>query len=578
MTESERRAEIVHELTGPGSEFALTTADIRGIEMPVYLHAPNTLREVFSQGARWGERLALTYEDEHYTWSQLSHAVERCAAVLHHRFGVGKGDRVAIAMRNYPEWIVAFTAATRIGAVCVPLNAWWLGAELAYALADCAAAVLVADRERAESIQPRRGDLPALRGVIEVRPGETVRGDHEWTALLGENGPDFDPESIPLGPDDDATILYTSGTTGQPKGAVATHRAHVTNLMNVGAHAVLEARMAEWRCDELPTPPPERPATLIPGPLFHVSYLPKVIGAPVTGVHLVMMYKWDAPRAADLIEREQVDSLLAVPMVMRQLLDEFERRGVAPASLRSLTTGGAQSTAALIDRIRTQFRATVSTGTGYGMTETCGPMLMIGSRDYFEHPLAVGRPLPAAQVRIVAPDGHDAATGAIGEAWFKGPNLARGYWNRASDAFTADGWLKTGDLVTRAADGLISIVDRIKDIIIRAGENVYCTEVEEALSDHPAIEDSSVFGVSHELWGEEVAAVVQRRQGISLAADEVREFAGDRLAKFKVPTTIVIQDGPLPRNAAGKVLKRELRQRLAADRAGPLARETGMPT
>ncbi|WP_033287658.1 class I adenylate-forming enzyme family protein [Amycolatopsis jejuensis] len=565
--ETTRRAEIVRELTGPGGEFALRTIEVRGIELPVYDAAPGSLREVFALGDRWGDRPAITYEDEQYTWAELTRAVAACAAALHHGFGVGKGDRVAIAMRNYPEWIIAFTAAASIGAICVPLNSWWSGEELGHVLADCAAKVLIADRERTESILPRRADLPALQYVVEVRPGTATRGDVAWTALLDHDCPEFDPASVPLDPDDDVTILYTSGTTGSPKGAVASHRAHLTNLVNVRVHGVVEARMAEWR-GEQPVKPPARPVTLIPGPLFHVSYLPKVIGAAVTGAQLVLMYKWNAARAVELIERERVDGLIAVPTVMRQLLDEIERRATVPPSLRTLSTGGAQSTAALIDRIRTEVPTAV--GTGYGMTETCGPMVMIGSRDYFGRPLSVGRPLPASQVRVVTADGREAATNEVGEAWFRGASLARGYWNRSGDAFTDDGWLKTGDLVKRDSEGFLSIVDRIKDIVIRGGENVYCTEVEEALSGHPAIEESAVFGIPHELWGEEVAAVVRVRPGRAVTAAELREYAGNRLARFKVPTTIALQTGPLPRNAAGKVLKRELR------RIHP--KETGTPT
>lgn len=560
MNEIERRAELVAATITAGSQFSIDTARIGGIDLPVYANAPRTVRDVLVTGAQWGERRAITYEDESYTWAEYTDLVARFATVLVERYGVGKGDRVAIAMRNYPEWIVTFAAAVGIGAVCVPLNAWWTGGELVGALGDCGATVLVADRERAESVRSRRSELPDLRGVVEVRPGATVHGDDEWAALLASEPAAIDLTSVPIDPDDDATIMYTSGTTGRPNGAVATHRAHITTMMNMRWHALVEGQMAHWRGDP-PQRPPERPTTLVPGPLFHVAYLPRVISAAVTGVHLVLMYRWDARRAVELIEREHVDGLVGVPTVTRQLMDEIERSGAQVSSLRSLGTGAAQATSALVERIGTLFRQRVTTATGYGLTETCGPMVMIGSYDYFRRPLAVGRPFPTAQVRVVGEDG-DVGVGEIGEAWFKGANVARGYWSGDTGAFTADGWFRTGDLVRRDADGFVYIVDRIKDIVIRGGENVYCGEVEERLGEHPAVEEIAVLGVPHQQLGEEVVAVVQVKPGATVTAEELRDHARLHLAEFKIPARLFISADGLPRNAAGKVLKRELRERI----------------
>lgn len=571
MNETERRAAIIAGLTGGNGEFALRTARIGGVELPVYVHAPASLREVMAGGGHWGERLALTYEDEHRTWAEHQDLVDRFATLLVDRYGIRKGDRVAVGMRNYPEWIVAFAAAVSVGAVCVPLNAWWTGAELARALGDCEARLLVADRERTAAVQARRGELPGLRAVVEVRPGDTVRGDDEWAGALAGEHRRFDPATVPLDPDDDATILYTSGTGGRPKGAVATHRAHLTTLMNMRAHAVVEAELARARGED-PPPPQERPTMLVTGPLFHVAYLPRVVSAAVTGLHLVLMYRWDARRAVELIEREQVGSLTAVPPVARQLMDEIERTGARLPSLRTLATGGAQSTPALIGRIGTLFDGRTGTGTGYGLTETTGAMMMIGSRDYFRRPLSVGRAFPTSQVRVVGADGADVGTDEVGEAWFRGPNLARGYWNQDTGAFTPDGWFRTGDLVRRDAEGFVFIVDRIKDVVVRGGENVYCAEVEERLGDHPDVEDVSVVGVPHPHLGEEVAAVVQVRPGAVLTAEDLRVHAGLQLAPFKVPTRFLIGTDPLPRNAAGKVLKRELRARIPLDPPSLLTR------
>lgn len=564
MNETERRAAIIARLTGGDGEFALSPARVGGIELPVYANAPARLRDVMAAGGRWADRAAVTYEDEYRTWAEHQDLVDRFATLLVDRYGIGQGDRVAVAMRNHPEWIVAFAAAMSVGAVCVPLNAWWTGAELAGALADCDARLLVADRERAAAVRDRRRELPGLAAVVEVRPGELLRGDDEWTQVLAGEHRRFDPATVPLGPDDDATILYTSGTSGRPKGAVATQRAHLTTLMNMRLHALVEVELARARGEEPPAPP-ERPTMLVTGPLFHVAYLPRVVSAAVTGLHLVLMYRWDARRAVELIEREQVDSLTAVPPVARQLMDEAERTGARLPSLRTLGTGGAQSTAALVARIGTLFEGRTGTGTGYGLTETSGAMTMIGSRDHVRRPLSVGRALPASQVRVVRPDGTDAGTGQVGEAWFRGPNLARGYWNRAAGSgalLDADGWFRTGDLVRRDAEGFVHIVDRIKDVVIRGGENVYCAEVEERLGEHPGVQDVSVVGVPHPHLGEEVAAVVQVRPGAVVTAEALRAHGGLRLAPFKVPTRFLIGSDPLPRNAAGKVLKRELRARI----------------
>lgn len=559
IAEAQNRRTVVAELTAHQGPFPIGAITVRGAQMRGYLGGPQSLRDVLARAECWSDRPAVTYEDDQWTWSQQADRTRRFASVLVERYGVAKGDRVAIALRNYPEWISAFNAAVGIGAIAVPLNAWWSGEELTHALADCGAGVLVADQERSASVQALRSRAPSLRAVIEVRPGDRIVGDETWDELIAEADP-FDLASSLIAPDDDATILYTSGTTGRPNGAVATHRAHLTTLMNLQVHAAVESRLARERGEATP-PMPDRPTSLIPGPLFHVSYLPRVIAAPVSGAHFVMMRKWDAARAVDLIEREHVDSFTGVPTVVSQLLDEVQRRGTLPPSLRTVITGGAQTTRALVERIAAVIGPGVRTGTGYGMTETCGAMLMIGSRDFQERPLSVGRPLATSEVRVVDPSGQDVTGDGVGEAWFRSPSVARGYWGRPDDTFAPDGWLRTGDLVRRDADGFVYIVDRIKDIVIRGGENVYCAEVEEVLNDHPDVDDVAVIGVAHDLLGEEVAAVVQTRPTAGLTEDALRTHASRRLAGYKVPSLVVLTSEPLPRNAAGKVLKRDLRDR-----------------
>jgi long-chain acyl-CoA synthetase len=533
----------------------------------VHANSPANLREVFSGGARWGDRKAVTYEDENYTWTEYLGIVSRIAAVLRDRYGVRKGDRVGLAMRNYPEWIFTFAATVSLGAVSVPLNAWWSATELQYALADCGARIFFGDRERVERIQSVRSALPALEAVVEIRPGDTPQGDALWTELLAAQPEQDGFPAADIAPDDDCTIMYTSGTTGRPKGAVATHRAHCANLMNMLFSGALEAELGKLR-GEPPAAPVERPVALVTGPLFHIAGLPITYLAALGGIQAVLMYRWNPQRALELIDREHVTSVGGVPTVVRELLDAAEQSDLDLSSVRTLGTGGAQSSTELIGRIERRFPGT---GTAYGLTETTGPMVGIGSHDYFERPLAVGRPYATSEVRVVDLDGNDVPQGEIGESWFKGPNIARGYWNMESDAFMGDGWFRSGDLVRQDEDGFVYIVDRIKDVVIRAGENVYCSEVEDAILDHPAVQEVSVFGVPHDLWGEEVTAVVQVRHGTTVDPDELRAHVKDRLAAFKIPTTMTVSEEPLPRNAAGKVLKRELRQAQLDRRQAPVS-------
>jgi len=561
------RNQVIARLTTPDGPFPVGTAVVRGVTYRVHANAPANLREVFSGGAQWGDRKAVTYEDENYTWTEYLGIVSRIAAVLRDRYGVRKGDRVGLAMRNYPEWIFTFAATVSIGAVSVPLNAWWSATELQYALADCGARVFIGDRERVERIQSVRSALPALETVIEVRPGDTPQGDALWTELLASQPEKDGFPAADIDPDDDCTIMYTSGTTGRPKGAVATHRAHCANLMNMLFSGTLEAELGQLR-GEPPAAPVTRPVALVTGPLFHIAGLPITYLAALGGIQAVLMYRWNPQRALELIEREHVTSVGGVPTVVRELLDAAEQSDRDLSSVRTLGTGGAQSSTELIGRIERRFPGT---GTAYGLTETTGPMVGIGSHDYFERPLAVGRPYATSEVRVVDLDGNDVPQGEIGESWFKGPNIARGYWNMESDAFMADGWFRSGDLVRQDEDGFVYIVDRIKDVVIRAGENVYCSEVEDAILDHPAVQEVSVFGVPHDLWGEEVTAVVQVRHGATVDPDELRAHVKDRLAAFKIPTTMTVSEEPLPRNAAGKVLKRELRQAQLDRRQAPVS-------
>ena len=552
------RDEIIADLTASGP-FELTADDAQGWPIRVYRHAPPSLREVLKSTLQHGERPFLIYEDE--TLSFAEHYDKVAALARHLRAaGVAKGDRVAIGMRNYPEWSVSWWACQAIGAVAVALNAWWTGAELAFALQDSAPAALLIDGERLERLRELIPEL-GLRTVLVARRGGAGAGGDDFAEAVAR--PPTDLPDADIGPLDLATILYTSGTTGNPKGAMATHRNHVTNLMNTLLGGMV-ARVAAG-LSTAPDPSLPQPGALQTFPFFHIGGLTGLYVGSATGTKMALMYKWTPHEAVRLVETHRLTSVAGVPIVVRQLLETARGAGAGMDSLVGVASGGAPVPPDLIRRIGEQFQAKASPGNGYGLTETTSAVIANGGPDYLAHPDSVGRPAATADVRIVDDNGADVAQGEIGELWIRGPNVIPGYWRNpeATEAAFGGGWFRTGDLGYRDEAGLYYVVDRKKDVIIRGGENIYCAEVEAALLEHPRVRDAAVVGLPHQDYGEEVAAVIQ------VSADDLRdpvanEILGSlaqRLARFKIPTAIKLTEGELPRTATGKILKRELRTR-----------------
>jgi len=559
------RDQLVQELTAPGGPFEIVEKPVRGVPLRVYTMPPRTLRDVVMSMEQHADRDYLVYRGERWTFGDGLRIIAGLATHLREQYGVRRGDRVAIAMRNYPEWPFAFWACQVLGAVAVPLNAWWTGPELAYALGDSGAVALFADGERVERLQPERAGLPQLRHVVCVR-GDTAHSDtHPWQDVLDALDPGATLPDPDIDTDDDATIMYTSGTTGVPKGAIATHRNHCTNLLNTALLGAVNAVLAapDGAAPQAPAAPAQ-PASLQTFPLFHIGGLTGLYVNTAFGGKIVLQYKWDTAEALDLIEQEGITGLALVPTLLRRLLEspEIEKRDLS--TLGGISSGGAPVPADLITRIESDFERKVAPANGYGLTETTSAVIVNAADMYFAHPDSIGRPVPGTDVRVVEPGGGDVPTGEVGELWVRGPNVVRGYWNKpeaTAEAFT-DGWFHTGDLGYVDADGFVYVVDRLKDVVLRGGENVYCAEVEAVLYQHPAVYDAAVIGVPHPSLGEEVAAVVQPRPGSDLGADEVRRYAAQHLAAFKVPAHVFVQREDLPRNAAGKVLKRELRERV----------------
>ena len=541
-------------VTAPGERFEIDVIDVAGVPTKVFKHAPPSLRELFATARARGDEIFLVYEDERWSFAEVMQHVDALAHLLVHHHGVQPGDRVAVGMRNYPEWVVSFAAITSIGAISVSLNAWWTEDELDYALEDCGATVLIADTERVQRARAAAERLGCR--ILSVRTPDVPAGVERWEDLrqLGVAMPD-----VAVTPDMDATILYTSGTTGRPKGAVSTHRAVVHALMAFACKAALD----RLRRPEEPEPT-GRPAFILIVPLFHVTgCVPVLLSCFASGLKLVMMYKWDADRALELIERERVTNFVGVPTQSWDLLESPRFAETDTSSLISVGGGGAPAPPKLVARVASSF-TTGKPSIGYGMTETNAYGPGHSGTDYIDHPTSTGRGTPILDLAVRDPEGHDLPVGERGEIWFKGPHLIRGYWGRpeATAEAIVDGWLRSGDLGRLDEEGFVYVEDRAKDMVLRAGENVYCAEVEAAIYEHPAVHEAAVFGIPHERLGEEVAAAIYLRAGEPITADELQAHVRERLAAFKVPTRILIVDEPLPRNAAGKFLKRDLRDQL----------------
>ncbi len=551
-------AEAVAAVTAPGERFETTTVDIRGIPTTVFRNAPGSLRDIFDLARGYGDTPFLVYEDERWSFTETMRHVDALGALLVEEYGVGPGDRVAIGMRNYPEWVVSFAAITSVGAISVSLNAWWTEDELAWALEDCGAKVLVADRERVERTQAAAAKLGIT--VLGVRLGEDApEGVDRWEDALPLGRP---LPAVEIAPDDDATILYTSGTTGRPKGAVSTHRAVVQALLGYACRAAVDRLRRPPEAEDA-APGSGRAVFILIVPLFHVTgSVPVMLSCFATGLKLVIMYRWEPERALELIERERVTNFVGVPTQSWDLLQSPRFAEFDTSSLVAVGGGGAPAPPELVRRVESSF-AKASPNIGYGMTETNAYGPQNGGADYLSHPTSTGRATPILEIDVRDELGRPLPVGEPGEIWFKGPNLIRGYWNRpdATAETIVDGWLRTGDIGRLDEEGFVYVEDRAKDMVLRGGENVYSAEVESAIYEHPAVHEAAVFGVPHERLGEEVAAVVVALPGATLTAEELQAHVGQRLAPFKVPSRIAVwtADHPLPRNPAGKVLKRDLR-------------------
>ena len=545
------------ELTAPGAPFEVVSAEVRGHPCLIYRNAPSSVRHLWLATAAYGEREYIVYQDERVTYAEAHAKVAAIAGWLASR-GVKRGGRVAIAMRNYPEWMLIYWACVASGVAAVGMNAWWVAEEMAYALADSAPQVVFCDAERLARL-PLATGVTVVAVRIDAEPGVVP-----FSEVLAHPG--ALPE-IAVDADDDACIFYTSGTTGVPKGAQLTHRGCISNLFSMmfagQCQALAMARATGVAID--PAAPPPIPVGLLTTPLFHVTA--NNCGAyalTAAGGKMVLMYRWDAGEALRLIEQEKVSAMSGVPVMAREVINHPDFATRDTSSLLSLAGGGAQLPPDLVGKID-EAVATARPGTGYGLTETCGIITSVGADFFVGKPDSAGPVMPDFEFKCVDDDYQTVTEGLVGELWVRGAQVIKGYLNRpeaTAEAIT-DGWFHTGDIARIDADGFLYIVDRKKDMILRGGENIYCAEVEAAAYRHPAVAECSAFGVPDPRLGEEVALAAVPHHGQTLSAGELRDFLAVGMARHKVPRYIWILAEPLPRNASGKFLRRELRDRLS---------------
>ncbi len=551
--------QAVEMVTAPGAFLEVTTIEVSGQALRAYQHAPGSMRDLWLLGQGFGDQEYIVYGDERWTFSEAGQIVANFACWLQAQ-GIGSGDRVAIALRNYPEWIFAYWGVIAVGGVVVGMNAWWVADEMAYALNDSEPKLLVADDQRLSVYADIAGDFEGVK-VVAVRDSSPAVPATQWEDAVRV------PGELPLTeiqPNDDACIFYTSGTTGRPKGAQLTHRGCVHNIMNVAAMGqIFATAQAMNRGDEVDAPISAPAATsLVATPLFHVTANNCVMhGATISGGKLVLMYKWDTTEALKLIQREKVNTLSAVPMMTRELLAHPEFGDYDTSSLNSLGGGGAAMHPDLPGKVvETTQRA--KPAQGYGMTEVCGITTYTTGDLFLARPQSCGPLVPTLEGKIVNSAGESLPVGEAGELLVKGAPVIKGYLNRpeATAETIVDGWLHTGDIGYFDEDGFLYLVDRAKDMILRGGENIYCAEVEGALYTHPAVLETVAFAVPDDRLGEEVGVAVHLKPGAMMDASGLREHMASRLAAFKIPKYVWFLAEPLPRNANGKFLKRELKE------------------
>ena len=557
--------QFLKDFTAPEQPFELIEKEIEGRRYKMYRHAPATLVELFAPGRAHGDKTFLVYEGERISYDEFFRRADAAGHQLVKEYALKPGERAAIVMRNYPEWLIAFTAIGSIGAVPVPINSWGREAEIRYALEDSGARVAFFDEARYQLATGAVKDL-GIKAVV-ARPkslSAAPNSGRDWEDFLADGLGQPMPE-VPVDTEDPGLLMYTSGTTGRPKGVLSRQR-HVCQAIFNFECTGLAMAMVNSDIMGAVMKDGDHFSTLLAVPLFHVSGCHAIFLLNLRGGRqITMMYKWDPVQALHYIEQEKVGILSVAPAMMMELLQHPAFDGTDTSSLFSIGGGGSAFPPDLAPLIEEKAPGRMP-GCGYGSTESNAAACTMNGHMFREHPTAAGLRSPIMKVEIRDEDMRPLPDGKRGEIWLYGATVADGYWNRpeeTADCFR-DGWYRSGDIGFLDKDGYLYVVDRIKDMVIRAGENISSQEVEAALSSHSQVMEAAVYGVPHKRLGEEVAATVRPSGGTVLQADTLREHVAEQLAHFKVPEHINIDAAPLPRNATGKVLKNELQQRHAA--------------
>lgn len=548
---SEQIAASAFKLLMENPLFKVGSATIRGNDFRVFENAPANLVGIFAHGASHGDKKFLFYEDRSWTFAEIWKEARLFANALSEGLGVRQGDRIAIAMRNFPEWITSYMAVISLGAVVVPLNAWWKTEELRYAIKDSECRIVIVDAKRLELLSPVKEEL----SLTFILAGEEGRGaDYAYRELLSKSHSDELP-AVSIGPDDDFAIYYTSGSTGNPKGVILTHRGAITTLMSwtFVAAAIKDARGGVSLFGD-------NPGILLAVPLFHVTGSHSIFMLSwMVGRRLAIMYRWDPKLAVEMINRLKLTNFVGVPSQSYELIDAAGDQGMP--SLIDIGSGGAKRPPDHVRKLKEKF-GHANPSSGYGLSETNALGCVISLDDYQRRPDSTGRAVPpCCDIKIVGEDG-DAKAGEVGEVWIRSAANFRGYLNLPEETarvITPDGWFRTGDLGRLDDEGFLYIVDRIKDLIIRGGENISCLEVEARAYQHPAVAQSVAFSVPDEVLGERVGLVVYPKPGTTFEPRELRDFMARGLAEFKCPERIWISPGPLPKLGTEKVDKRTVR-------------------